>query len=229
MAQKAIRAESKIIAERLKRLRKSRNLSHAKLAIAVGICKDSLIQYECVEEWHNNCNKNLSMTVNSLMLLAKFYGVSTDYILGLSDDPERIPGACDMLGLSAESVSFLRLLKESETDPNAAAELVEILADVIPDYSQFSGAARDVLEQSAIESATRTAQTEIPEFIDCMVDLARQYPSIASDLSVIVNPDRRPRGLEKVMRPSEFVSCKISSVTNRIHTHLRRWLLPFDD
>lgn len=43
--------------------------------------------------------------------LAQHYGVSADYLLGLSDDPHRTPSAVDELGLSNEAVNSIHAIR----------------------------------------------------------------------------------------------------------------------
>lgn len=66
------------IQERLKDLRTERNLKLEELAAATGISKSALGSYE------NDDYKEISH--KSLMELAKFYGVSTDYLLCLTEN-----------------------------------------------------------------------------------------------------------------------------------------------
>ena len=65
------------IQERLKDLRVERNLILDELAEQTGISRSSLSHYE------NKEDKDISHT--TLIKLAKFYGVTTDYLLGLTD------------------------------------------------------------------------------------------------------------------------------------------------
>lgn len=83
--------KSFIMAERLKQLREGKGLSHEKLSKAlsdqygVKISSDSLINYEVANADHTKAYKNQGMRVEYLRCLADFYGVSSDYILGMSD------------------------------------------------------------------------------------------------------------------------------------------------
>lgn len=78
------------MAERLKDLRKSRKLSHAGLSEAlrneydIKISKDVLIAYEAPQH-HVREGANNGMSARYLRCLADFYGVSADYLLGLSN------------------------------------------------------------------------------------------------------------------------------------------------
>jgi len=61
---------------RLFELRQSRNLTQQRLAIDLGIDQTSISSYEC--------GKYLP-TVEVLVKIAEYFGVSTDYLLGLSE------------------------------------------------------------------------------------------------------------------------------------------------
>lgn len=57
--------------------------------------------------------KERSVGYDKIAILAKHYGVSTDYLLSLTNDPKRTPCATDELGLSAQSINWLSLLASS--------------------------------------------------------------------------------------------------------------------
>lgn len=65
-----------IFAERLKELRMEKHLSFVALSKLVGISKSALCEYE---------NNQAEISALNLIKLAKFFGVSTDYLLGLED------------------------------------------------------------------------------------------------------------------------------------------------
>lgn len=105
-----------IMAQRLKQLREGKCLSHDKLSKAlfdqycVKISSDSLINYEVAEANHTKAYKNQGMRIEYLRCLADFYGVSTDYLLGISDvkSPNQdIVTAVKMTGLTQESIQSL--------------------------------------------------------------------------------------------------------------------------
>ena len=68
----------KIFGERLRLLRKERKLPLKKIAELLGT---SVTQVSDME------NGKTGTTMVRLVLLAKFYHVSTDYLLGITDDP----------------------------------------------------------------------------------------------------------------------------------------------
>ena len=67
---------------RLKDLREDRDLRQAELAEHLFIKQNTYSQYE---------NGARQLPVEILIRLSDFYGVSTDYILGLTDDPTKPP------------------------------------------------------------------------------------------------------------------------------------------
>lgn len=69
-----------------------------------------------------NGEKDRRVNCEDVIKLAAHYGVSTDYLLGLSDDPRRVPGAVDELGLPYKAVSRIRRLRadaENADDENS--------------------------------------------------------------------------------------------------------------
>ncbi|MCL2255700.1 MAG: helix-turn-helix domain-containing protein [Firmicutes bacterium] len=63
--------------KRLKELRKEKNLSAVELGKEIGVSGASIIH------WEKNDN---DITKKHLIKLAKFFEVSTDFLVGLSDD-----------------------------------------------------------------------------------------------------------------------------------------------
>lgn len=112
------------MARRLKDLREERNLSHDKLKAAlleqfgITISRDSLMSYEIQTEPHSKIKNgkypNLNMGVEYLNAFAQFYGVSSDYLLGLSNHPTldaQEAGAAEYTGLPIEAIRALREFK----------------------------------------------------------------------------------------------------------------------
>lgn len=64
-------------AERLKELRNEHQCTQRQLAIFLGLTAN------CVCEWEN---KRSEPSLNSIYKIAEYFGVSTDYLLGLEDD-----------------------------------------------------------------------------------------------------------------------------------------------
>lgn len=117
-----------VMAERIKTLREKRGLSHERLSKAIKekygieISSDSLMNYEVSDENHTKFGKNRGMRVQYLCCLSDFYGVSSDYILGMSDikTPDtNAQSAIEYTGLSEGNIKMLHYFKE-----NARSSLV---------------------------------------------------------------------------------------------------------
>lgn len=66
--------------ERLKLLRNDKDLDQKDLADFLGVVQQTYSRYESGE---------ISITAEAIVKLSKFYGVSTDYLLGLTNNPKR--------------------------------------------------------------------------------------------------------------------------------------------
>lgn len=66
----------KVFAERLKELRLERGLSQAQLAKAVGLSHTAIVYWETEQRVPN---------ANVVVIFAAFFGVTTDYLLGLEN------------------------------------------------------------------------------------------------------------------------------------------------
>ncbi len=84
--------------ENIKNLRKLRHLSQVELAGQLHVSK------QCVSNWEND---NILPSVEMLVKIAKFFGVSTDVLLGLEG---RNIVCVD--GLTAEQTEHIKLLVE---------------------------------------------------------------------------------------------------------------------
>ncbi len=128
------------MAWRLKSLREESKLSHDKLKTAllqqfgITISRDSLMSYEIQTEPHSKIKNgkypNLNMGVEYLNAFAQFYGVSADYLLGLSNYPTinaHAAGAAEYTGLSLEAINRIVL----ETTPHPGFTIYENNMDLI--------------------------------------------------------------------------------------------------
>ena len=100
-------------AMRLRALRESQGISPEMLArrleeqYGVQISHDSLRGYEVTSG--PRAGKSEGMRIQTLRMLAHYYGVSTDYLLGLSDDPTRRTRFCDPSAPRTKWHWFLKL------------------------------------------------------------------------------------------------------------------------
>lgn len=88
------------IQEKLKDLRVEKRLNLEELSAATGISKSALGSYE------NDDYKEISH--GSIVTLAKFYGVSSDYLLGLSENRNHPNAELSQLHLSDDMVEMLK-------------------------------------------------------------------------------------------------------------------------
>ena len=88
------------IQERLKDLRVERGLTLEQLSAETGISKSALGKYEADDF------KDISPF--SMVELAKFYGVSTDYLLGLTEQKNHPNTELDALHLGDDAIEVLR-------------------------------------------------------------------------------------------------------------------------
>lgn len=117
--------------QRLKDLREGKKWSHQKLSEETKINKQSLINYERAgkddgRELGTRINAFGGMSVNSAVALAKTFGVSTDYLLGLADvrSPDAdVQAICKYTGLSQSAVERLHGL--SSEHQTIASDIIE--------------------------------------------------------------------------------------------------------
>lgn len=84
--------------QKIRELRQLKSISQVELANALGVTKQS------VSNWEND---NIQPSIEMLIKLSKFFGVSTDYLLGIEK------GECiDVNGLPLDFITHLRQLIE---------------------------------------------------------------------------------------------------------------------
>ena len=88
------------IQEKLKDLRIERGLSLQELSEQTGLSRAALGNYET--------DDYKEITHKAIVILADFYGVTSDYLLGLTENREQHPFAVDELGLDDETVDLLK-------------------------------------------------------------------------------------------------------------------------
>lgn len=98
--------DNKIIGRKINAALAYRNMKQKELAKAINVT-DNTISYFC--------SGARVPTTEKLIQIAKALNVTTDYLLGLSDDPEKIPAAADGLCLSATSLKKLRYLARCDS------------------------------------------------------------------------------------------------------------------
>lgn len=97
-----------IFAERLKKLRSESGLSQEKLARELGISKGSLGFYETYKN---------TPDIEVLNSVAKYFNVSTNYLLGISENKTtnaELQDVCDYTGLSENAIEYIKSINERE-------------------------------------------------------------------------------------------------------------------
>ena len=101
------------IQEKLKDLRVENGLSLEQLADATGISKSALSAYEVDE--------NREINGYNLRILAKFYNVTSDYLLGLTETRRLSPLSTDSLRISDDAV---KVLQDGKYNPLLLSEIL---------------------------------------------------------------------------------------------------------
>lgn len=91
-----------MLGEQIKKLRIDKNLSQVELANKLSVTKQS------VSNWENG---NIMPSIDMLMKIAVFFGVTTDYLLGLSDKH-----TLDTDGLTDLQIAHIQTLINDITD-----------------------------------------------------------------------------------------------------------------
>ncbi len=127
--------EGTTFAERLAFLREEMGLRRQDVADAIGISRASLEYYE---------KGKRKPDVDILIRLASFYGVSTDYLVGMSyfrmsaNENEKLKIVCDFTGLSEESIKYLLIAcdNESRNDLNEIMQtgIYQYLSSMVRQY-----------------------------------------------------------------------------------------------
>lgn len=89
---------------RIKELRIAHGLTQVELANKLAVSK------QAVSNWENN---NIQPSIDMLVKISDFFGVSTDYLLGRNND-----NSLDISGLSAETAAHIRMLISDMTNKN---------------------------------------------------------------------------------------------------------------
>lgn len=85
-----------MISEKIRKLRKDFNISQVTLAKELGVTK------QCVSNWEND---NILPSIEMLIKIAKYFNVSTDYLLDISSD-----NYIDVTGLNSIQIAHLKLI-----------------------------------------------------------------------------------------------------------------------
>lgn len=138
-----IELNTKIIGERLKKLREKKGISHEKLADELmkrygnneakkPISVDSLKAYEVSNENHSKYGNQKGMKIENFILLANYYDVSLDYLLGVEEETSHdMNFICKETKLKEDTVSALKKVP-------AFANIVDYIAKALLPYMDIS-------------------------------------------------------------------------------------------
>lgn len=124
------------VSKRIVSLREEKGETQQELANAIGITRQSLSRYEIA-----------ARTVNAEVLgaLARHFGVSADYLLGLSDvrsTEQDMRTACEVTGLTEETIESLQTLVKVKSNPIVSdfsgEEIIQVLEMCIQDCNFIS-------------------------------------------------------------------------------------------
>ena len=138
-----IELNTKIIGERLKKLREKKGISHEKLADELmkrygnnetkkPISKDSLMAYEVSDENHSKYGNQKGMRLKNLIMLANYYDVSLDYLFGVEEETSHdMNFICKETKLKEDTISALKKVP-------AFANIVDYIAKGLLPYMDIS-------------------------------------------------------------------------------------------
>lgn len=145
-------------ASRLKKLREEHGLSQTELADKLGISRGSISFYE---------NKSRVPDINILLALCNHFFVSSDYLIGLTDDPKQVPTATQDTGLSYSAIDRLNAwhtrYPDGQKGLDALSRLIvfsEFFHLLVVIQSLFSFAASDDSVKSSAHRPPKDAQEQ---------------------------------------------------------------------
>lgn len=92
-----------MFADRLKYLRKSRELNQVQLAQRLGVAKQSISNWE---------NDNIAPSVEMLVKIADFFDVRVDYLLDRDIAEGQSGQSIDVTGLTSKQIKHIKLIVE---------------------------------------------------------------------------------------------------------------------
>lgn len=118
-----MKTKSNIFGSRLLSLREARNITQQELADAIGITRQSLSHYEMNER---------TVNAETIYQIAEFFGVSADYLLGLTDNMTThtdLKAVCDYTGLDENAVKSIVNFNKNRQE-NEKAVFNQLLTDI---------------------------------------------------------------------------------------------------
>lgn len=140
------KSASRKFASRLRQLRDKAGLSQTDLARELNVSRGAISYYE---------NEDRIPNIEFLVDISKYFDVPADYLLGLTDDPNRMPAATDELGLTEKAIKNLQGIKKygPTIDQNAINKILECATlwnFFVPEGSEWTDQGADVLHAIAM-------------------------------------------------------------------------------
>ncbi|MCI7727893.1 MAG: hypothetical protein MSH58_12305 [Clostridiales bacterium] len=219
-----------IMAKRLKELREEKKLSHISLSKAlkeqygIDISRDSLMCYEVSDPHHTKAYKNEGMRVEYLRCFSEFYDVSSDYLLGLTDDRNKKPSAVDDLGLSELAVKEITTLGHAK----GFEDCIPGLNFLIEQGSLLILSALALRLRDSVRKARRIERSYSQEFTnlsDAVLQrnrqqwaagqhleemITNQYPYLKGQIRVVIGKEAIRREKDDLVSSFEEKICKIT-------------------
>lgn len=185
-------ADGLTFGERLEDLLAERGISQAKLAKETGIIQSAISGYisgKRINPADDTCREYRAPDCGSLIALANYFGVSTDYLLGLSKiktSDNSIQATCNITGLSEKAIEWLRSTNYGPLDLPATLSFLMEQQSFVPFLLEI----RKYLAACRAETIYQNLHdTIIPKNIDTF-DLDTQghiWRKFASEIKHIVN------------------------------------------
>lgn len=213
----------KVIGLRINEILGESNMRQKDLAKILGVTDNTISYY---------CKGARAPQVEQLPKIAEALNTTTDYLLGITKDRRKEPSIYDSIGLSEKSITILRVAQESVNsvvDHEKLSKLLpkreifeglDICGDIDPETMEQS---INAIYQHLSRSFCGELAKYFPEFIDLVIEVSTDNPIVIENFSQIVNPDKQPVGIERIMSQDEFVRFKIFEITNYINNRLLEW------
>ena len=192
---------------RLRQLRKERGLSFDTLANETGINKQSLKDYERAGEsgdtqYKTRVDAFAGMSANNIVVLAGYFGVSTDYLLGLpvpQTPSTEVRAICEYTGLSEEAIKHLHHYAKEE---NPYPEYLEIMGEMLSNTAFYRSVAC-LVRAKRLKTEMNNARVANPGY-----DAAQSMIEGLSDYSIMSDKNSNSSNSKRVS-DRELVSMKL--------------------
>lgn len=155
------------------------------LAMSLGVSR------EIIQHWERGSRH---IKAEHLRALAMHFNVSTDYLLGLSDDPKRDATAIDDLGLSKEAVDVLLEIESMKTNLSYAPYMLDLLLthtelkNILFDMANIQIITE--VQRNKVERTYSTMEEKEAVFKDIETAIAAADKAFGDDSYIIVGEDR---------------------------------------